>query len=355
MNKPEAASPGRLAREAGLLLDTSPTYEWMRIVIPGSTLDAMSLVGMKPDRARNLAAAAEVTGGSLVVQGGMIRRLLERWNGDVSRMAAFPTRASWMENQAEDIRRRAGLLEKDPGGELLFALLTGVLARWEKVGKLTQYGTKPLKTLSILSGVEAAVQLQKQWAQGRNVAGARAAYDIRRYMGALPGNRKLSELISETLKARTIQDLYKQPWKWLQATSSAMRRLHVPGADLLVKNAPGEGALARVTLPLAVVTGVKETVLPAHDGGQGWVDRGMGAVQAGGAVAVMSGAGIATALGASAAVAAAVPVAGWVALGGAGAYFLGSWAWDTWGDDIKAGAGEAWQGAKGFVEKFRFW
>jgi hypothetical protein len=81
----------------------------------------------------------------------------------------------------------------------------------------------------------------------------------------------------------------------------------------------------------------------------------MGALQAGGAIAVMGGASMATALGASAAVAAAVPVAGWVALGVAGAYFLGSWAWDNWGDTIKAGVGKAVQGAKDFIEKFKFW
>ncbi len=315
----------------------------------------MSLVGMKPDQARNLAAAAEVAGGSLVVQGAVIRRLLERWNGDAGRLASFPARASWAQDQAQDIRRRAGLLEKDPEGVLLFASMTGVLDIWEKYKDHTKYVTRPLKVVAIMSGVEAAVQLQKRWAQGRNVAAARAVYDIRRYMGALPGNRKLGDLIAETLKARKIQDLYKQPWKWQQTVSAAMQRLRVPGAHLLVKNPPGAGVLARITLPAAVVSGVKEAVMPTHEGAQGWVDRSMGVVQAGGAVAVMGGAGIATALGASAAVAAAVPVAGWVALGVAGAYFLGSWAWDKWGDDIKAGVGKAVEGAKSFVEKFKFW
>ncbi|MEU6715464.1 hypothetical protein ABZ897_28705 [Nonomuraea sp. NPDC046802] len=315
----------------------------------------MSLVGMKPDQARNLAAAAEVVGGSLVVQGAEIRRLLERWNGDISRTASFPARASWMDDQAKDIRRRAGLLEQDPEGVLMFSGLTGVLEFWERHRAQAQYATKPLKVFSVLSGVEAAVQLQKRWAQGRNVAAARAVYDVRRYMGALPGNRKLSGLIAETLKARKIQDLYKQPWKWLQTISTTMKRLRIPGAELLVKNPPGQGAISRVTLPLAAVTGVKEAVLPTHDGAQGWVDRGMGALQAGGAVAVMGGAGMATALGASATVAAAIPVVGWAALGVAGAYFLGSWVWDTWGDDIKSGVGKAWEGAKGFVEKLKFW
>ncbi|MEN8655915.1 hypothetical protein ABCR94_36430, partial [Streptomyces sp. 21So2-11] len=46
--------------------------------------------------------------------------------------------------------------------------------------------------------------------------------------------------------------------------------------------------------------------------------------------------------GVTGAVAAAIPVVGWVALGVAGAYFLGSWAWDKWGDDVKAGAKKAW-------------
>ncbi|MFG2078150.1 hypothetical protein [Nonomuraea maritima] len=312
----------------------------------------MSLVGMKPEQARNLAAAAEVAGGSLVVQGAVIRRLLERWNGDVSRVASFPARASWAQDQAKDIRRRAGLLEQDPEGAVLFAAMTSSLDFWEQHKAKAQAVTKSFKVLAILSGVDAAVQLQKQWAQGRNVAGARAIYEIRRYMGAIPGNRKLSELISETLTARKIQDLYKQPWQWQQTLSATMKRVKLPGAEFLTKNAPGVGIFARLSLAAAVVTGVKETVVPTHDGAQSWVDRGMGVVQTGGAIAVMGGAGMATALGASAA---AVPVAGWVALGVAGAYFLGSWAWDNWGDGIKAGAGKALQGAKNFIEKYKFW
>lgn len=327
----------------------------MRCADHGSTLNVMSLVGMKPDQARGLAAAAEVAGGTLVVQGALIRQLLDRWNGDPSRLASFPARASWAQDQAKDIRSRAGLLEQDPEGILLFAGMTGVLELWEKYTEKSKYVTRPLKVVAITTGVEAAIQLQKRWAQGRNVAAARAVYDVRRYMGALPGNRKLADLIGETLKARRIQDLYKQPWKYMQAISAAMRKLRIPGADLVIRNSPGTGAIARITLPLAVVSGVKEAVRPTHDGAQGWVDRGMGAVQAGGAIAVMGGAGIATALGASAAVAAAVPVVGWAALGVAGAYFLGSWVWDTWGDDIKAGAGKALEGAKGFVEKLKFW
>lgn len=318
-------------------------------------LTPMSLAGMKPDQARNLAAATEVAGGALAVQGAEIRRLLERWNGDVSRVSSFPERASWMSDQAKDIRRRADILEQDPEGVLLFAGLAGVLEAFERHRTQVQYATKPLKAVSVVSGIEAAVHLQKRWAQGRNVAAARAVYDVRRYMGALPGNRKLSGLIAEMLKARKIQDLYQQPWKWLQTLSAAMKRFHVPGADLLVKNAPGQGAIARVTLPLAAVSGLKQAVAPEHGGAQGWVDRGMGALQAGGSVAVMGGAGIATALGASATVAAAVPVVGWTALGVAGAYFLGSWAWDTWGDDIKSGASKAWNSTQEFVEKFKFW
>ncbi|MFC4008444.1 hypothetical protein ACFOY2_14535 [Nonomuraea purpurea] len=314
----------------------------------------MSLVGMKPDQARNLAAAAEVVGGSLAIQGAKIRQLLERWNGDTSRLATFPARASWTEDQAKDVRRRAGLLEQDPEGVALFAWMTAASDLWEDHKEQVKYATKPLKLTSILAGVEAASQLQKRWEQSRNVAAARGVYDIRRYMGALPGNRKLSDLIGEVLKAQKIQDLYKQPWKWQQTLAAAMRNWRIPGADLL-KNPPGVGFFARVTLPLAVVGGVKEAVVPTHEGAQGWVDRGVGVVQAGGAVAVMGGAGIATALGASAAVAAAVPVAGWVALGVAGAYFLGSWAWDNWGDEIKTGVGKAWENTKSFVEKFKFW
>ena len=318
------------------------------------TLIPMSLVGMKTDQARNLAAAAEVAGGALMVQGAVIRRLLERWNGDVSRVASFPTHASWAQDQAKDIRRRAGQLEQDPESDWADAAMTKLLRFWERHKAEVQAVTKPLKVMSILSGVDAAVQLQQRWVQARNVASARAIYEVRRYMGALPGNRKLSELISEMLKARKIQDLYKQPWQWQQTLSAALKRWNLPGSGFF-KNPPGVGTLARVTLPAAVISGAKEAVAPTHDGAQGWVDRGMGALQAGGAIAVMGGAGIATALGASAAVAAAVPVAGWVALGVTGAYFLGSWAWDNWGDTIKAGAGKAVQGVKGLIEKIKFW
>jgi hypothetical protein len=322
---------------------------------PSYTLIPMSLVGMKTDQARNLAAAAEVAGGALMVQGAVIRRLLERWNGDVSRVASFPTHASWAQDQAKDIRRRAGQLEQDPEGNWVMATMTFVLQFWEDHKAKVQSVTKPLKVMSILSGVDAAVQLQQRWVQARNVASARAVYEVRRYMGALPGNRKLSELISEMLKARKIQDLYKQPWQWQQTLAATMKRWKIPGGGVLTKNPPGAGTLARYLLPVTAVAGLKEAVAPTHDGTQGWVDRGMGALQAGGAIAVMGGASMATALGASAAVAAAVPVAGWVALGVAGAYFLGSWAWDNWGDTIKAGVGKAVQGAKDFIEKFKFW
>jgi len=321
----------------------------------GYTLHAMSLVGMKPDQARNLAAAVEVMGGALAVQGSLIRRILERWDGDSSRVATFPARASWAGDQAKDIRRRVGILEQDPEGMLLFANLTGVIDLWERYKEQVKSVTTPLKVFPIMSGVEAAIQLQQRWAQGRNVAAARAVYEIRRYMGALPGNRKLTELIAEVLKARKIEDLYKQPWKWQQALSAVGQRLRMPGARLLARNPPGVGFFAQVTLPTAVVTGAIEIVRPTHDGAQGWVDRGMGALQAAGAVAVMGGSGIATALGASAAVAGAVPLVGWAALAVAGTYFLGSWVWDTWGDDIKAGVGKALNGAKSFVKKLKFW
>ncbi|MGW4412034.1 hypothetical protein ACWEJ6_49100 [Nonomuraea sp. NPDC004702] len=79
--------------------------------------------------------------------------------------------------------------------------MTSVLDFGEEHKAQAQAVIKPLKVMAIMSGVEAAARLQWRWAQGRNVAGARAVYDIRRYMGGLPGNRKLSELISERLKA----------------------------------------------------------------------------------------------------------------------------------------------------------
>ncbi|TQM75820.1 hypothetical protein [Thermopolyspora flexuosa] len=340
----------------------------------------MGFSGMKTDQARDLAAALDVAGGALSIQGDAIRRLLERWDGDTSRLASFPSRASWAQDQAKDIRRRVGLLEQDPEGVLMFASMAGLLDTWlsikdsplyqryEQIQQIKKDVTTPLQVLKIPTAIEAALHLYKRWDQGRNVAAARALLEFSRWWGdadRIKAHRK--ELLRELLKAQRIRNWYKEPWKWQQAVRSVAQRLRIPKADKLFTKAPGTGFLAqRVLLPANIVTGLKEAISPTHDGARGWVDRGMGLLQAAGAGAVLGGASVATALGASATVAAAVPVAGWVALGVAGTYFLGSWVWDKWGDDIKKGAGAAadWardkagkalESTKNFAKKFKFW
>jgi hypothetical protein len=327
----------------------------------------MGISGMNTEEGRRLAAALEVTGGALAVQGHLIRGILSKWNGDQGQLTSFPSRSTWAQDQAKDVRRRLGLLEQDPEAVMMFAGLSGVLETWQKVENSDEYKqyqeikrdiTTPLKLLKVPTGIEASVRLYQRWAQGQNVAGARAVFELNKYFGVEADRLKLKrvDLLKELLKDQSIRNVYKEPWKWQQAVRPVAQRLRIPYADKLFTKAPGTGFLAtRVLLPLNIVTGVKEMILPTHDGAQGWVDRGMGGIQAAGAVAVLGGASMATALGASAAVAAAVPVVGWAALGIAGAYFLGSWVADKWGDDIASEAKKAWQGTKNFVKKLKFW
>jgi hypothetical protein len=94
-------------------------------------------------------------------------------------------------------------------------------------------------------------------------------------------------------------------------------------------------------VPLSIATGLKQAISPDHEGGRGVADRIAGGAQAAGGAAVLSGGALLEA-GASVGVAAAVPVAGWAVLGATGGYFLGSYVYDKWGDDIAAGAKSAW-------------
>ncbi|MGA4840285.1 hypothetical protein [Streptomyces sp. G45] len=305
--------------------------------------------GMDPVQAPKLAAAVDVMSGTLTVQGGLISGILAKWEAKAEGVADFPKKASWATDEAKDIRRRLGIKD-DPEAVLTFASLSGALETWQefKDGTLKDIKT-PLKILKIPTAVEASIHLYKRWAQGQNVAGARAVYELNKYFGVEADRLKAKrgELLRELLKDQKIRNWYKEPWKWQQAVRRTAMRLKIPFASKLFQNAPGVGKLAtKVLLPLNIVSGVKEMIFPTHGGAQGWVDRGMGGLQAAGAGAVLGGASLATALGASATVAAAVPVVGWVALGVTGAYFLGSWAWDKWGDDIKSGAKAAWKNTK---------
>ncbi|MFG2500126.1 hypothetical protein ACGFSB_18185 [Streptomyces sp. NPDC048441] len=317
----------------------------------------MGFKGMNDVQAPKLAAAVDVMGGTLTIQGGLISGILSKWEAKAEGVSDFPKKASWATDEAKDIRRRLGISKDDPEAILTFAGLAGALETWKefKDGTLKDIKT-PLKILKIPTAIEASMHLYQRWAQGQNVAGARAVWELNKYFGSSDARiaAKRGELLTELLKDQKIRNWYKEPWKWQQSVRRVAMRLKIPFAAKLFAKAPGAGMLAqRVLLPLSVVHGVKEMFLPSHTGVYGAADRTMGLVEAGGAVAVLGGASAATALGASAAVAAAVPVVGWVALGVAGAYFLGSWAWDKWGDDIKSGAKQAWKSTKEWGGKIK--
>ncbi|KUL54730.1 MULTISPECIES: hypothetical protein [Streptomyces] len=310
----------------------------------------MGFKGMDDVQAPKLAAAVDVMGGALTIQGGLINGILEKWEAKAEGTSDFPKKASWATDEAKDIRRRLGIAKDDPEAVLTFAGLAGALETWKEFqeGILKDIKT-PLKVLKIPTAIEASLHLYARWAQGQNVAGARAVWELNKYFGSAAERIKATrgELLKELLKDQKIRNWYKEPWKWQQAVRRTAMRLKIPYAAKLFTKAPGTSALARrVFLPLSIVHGVKQMFLPDHKGAYGMADRGMGLLEAGGAAAVLGGASAATALGASATVAAAVPVVGWVALGVAGAYFLGSWAWDKWGDDIKSGAKQAWKATK---------
>ncbi|MDT3397286.1 hypothetical protein RKE29_11615 [Streptomyces sp. B1866] len=99
-------------------------------------------------------------------------------------------------------------------------------------------------------------------------------------------------------------------------------------------------AFSKWLVPFSLAAGVKEMFDPTHHSARGTADRIMGGVEAGGAVAVLGGESMAVALGA-ASVAGAVPVVGWAALGVAGGYVLGNWAYDH-REDIANASKAAW-------------
>ncbi|MEE4588580.1 MULTISPECIES: putative T7SS-secreted protein [Streptomyces] len=131
----------------------------------------------------------------------------------------------------------------------------------------------------------------------------------------------------------TSSELLARPWKTMTGLKGLAEKLRIPFSGRIPLNNPGTGALDKVVLPLSVVTGLKQVIKPDHGGAQGWVDRAMGGGQAAGAASILL---------TTEATAAAVPVVGWTVLGVTGAYFLGSWVADKWGDDIAAGAKSAW-------------
>ncbi|WP_229882230.1 hypothetical protein [Streptomyces alanosinicus] len=313
---------------------------------------------MSKDNARKLAAALDVADGALSIQGPLVSGILAKWEGDQGTLQRIRQDASWSRDQAKDVRRRLGILEADPSAELMFIGLTGVLSTWQDYqahkGQIGEYMdefkeakknvTTPLRLTKIASGIEASLQLYQRWSQGQNVTGAKAVLELNKYFGITGDRLKLKNIdyMRELLKLQNVEGLYQQPWKWQQGLRAFLTtKLRIPLPAKLLAQGPGLSILDRVGLPLAVLHGVKEMAVPDHKGALGGVDRGMGFVEAGGAGAVLGGAATAEALGAGATVAAAVPVVGWAALGVAGAYFIGTWAWDN-RESIKNAAKSAW-------------
>ncbi|MFT2016928.1 hypothetical protein ACMA1D_13925 [Streptomyces sp. 796.1] len=313
---------------------------------------------MSKDKARKLSAALDVADGALSIQGPLVSGILAKWEGDQGNLQRLRQDASWSRDQAKDIRQRLRILDMDPHAQLMLIGLTGVLKTWQEyqehkgdVGayqdefkELKRNVTTPLQLTKIASGIEASLQLYQRWAQGQNVAGAKAVLELNKYFGQTGDRLKMKNIayMRELLRLQNIEGIYQQPWKWQQGLRTFLTtKLRIPLPATLLNQAPGLSILDRISLPLAVTHGVKEMIKPDHKGVLGGFDRGMGLVEAGGAAAVLGGSAAAGALGASATVAAAVPVVGWTALGVAGAYFLGTWAWDN-REAIGRAATNAW-------------
>ncbi|MEV5939134.1 hypothetical protein [Streptomyces sp. NPDC051994] len=311
---------------------------------------------MTKEKARRLSAALDVVDGALSIQGPLISGLLAKWEGDQGNLKRFPQDASWSRDQAKDVRHRLGILSADPAAELMFMGLSHVLDTWkdyeEHKGQIAEYvdefkKAKPqtaLRITKVASGIEASIQLYQRWAQGQNVAGAKAVLELNKYFGITGDRLKLKNIdyMRELLKLQKIEDAFQQPWKWQQGLRAFLTtKLKIPLPAKLMAQAPGLSFLDKLGLPLAIVHGVKEMALPDHKGVLGGFDRGMGVVEAGGAAAAIGGEAAALGIGASVGVAAAVPVVGWAALGVAGAYFLGTWAWDN-REAIKNTTKKAW-------------
>lgn len=222
--------------------------------------------GMKKEEARKLAAALDVAGGALSIQGPLISGLLAKWDGDQGDLGKFPAESTWSQDQAKDIRRRIGILDSDPKAELMLIGLTGVLDTWQKVkdrkGEIGGYVeefqelkknvTAPLRLTKIASGIEASLQLYQRWKQGGNVKAAKAVLDLNKYFGVTGDRLKAKNIayIQEILKLKRIEMLYEQPWKWQQvARTFITTKLRIPLPAKLLNQAPGLSTLDRISLP----------------------------------------------------------------------------------------------------------
>ncbi|QKW50424.1 hypothetical protein [Streptomyces buecherae] len=312
---------------------------------------------MNYEGARGLAAALDVQGGALAIQGGMVRGIVAKWGGESGNLSKFPAHSTWSKDQATDIRRRLGILGGDPEYALMMATYTGVIRTWEDVSrngkkfaedarkqalslKDSQAKTDALaaiKTLSVWKGIAAYRRIKEVWDIERPLRTTKSLLELsNRFAGAYL--KTLAQVGGER------PQIYTRPWgaaAWMAEyvgwrNYPPFKNLKFQPLSFMAK-APGKGFFDKAFVPLTFVAGVKEVILPTHKGGRGIADRSMGFVQAAGAGGVMYG------MWGGAAAASAIPVVGWVAIGVAGAYFLGSWGWDKWGDDIKAGTKKAWK------------
>lgn len=311
----------------------------------------MSFRGMDEAGARLLAAALDVNGGALSIQGGLIRGIVAKWGGTAGGLSKTPAHATWCQEQATDVRRRLKILDADPEGVLTMAAYTGVLGTWEHAEKNkksfvdeVREGAQEIndsqakadalatvKALSVWKGIAAYRRLKDVWEKGKPLRATKALLEHSEVFRAIYESqlKKYGETRAAT---------FQKPW----AAASKLAGINIRGWQPLefLDKAPGKGVFNRIFVPLAFTAGMKELLLPSHKGARGAVDRGMGLVQVVGASAAMY-----DVLGFAAATS-SIPMVGWVTLGVAGAYFLGSWAWDKWGDDIKAGTKKAWNWTK---------
>lgn len=306
---------------------------------------------MNKEGARALAAALDVQGRALTIQGGMSRAIVAKWGGDSNHLSKLPAHAMWSQDHAVDVRRRLGILEGDPEYVLMTAVQLGLLSTWkdieekghaflkdaeEQLSDMNDSQEKAdafavVKSLSVWKGIAAYRRIEKVWVAEEGMRTTRSLLELSERFREAYLNEKA---IAATERAK----IYGKPWSAATLLSKIGYKKFKPLSFL--NKAPTKGIFNKAFLPLAITTGLKEMLLPSHQGALGAADRGMGLVQVLGATAVLyDTVGLAAA-------ASSIPVVGWVALGVAGAYFLGTWAWDRWGDDIKAGTKKAWNWTK---------
>lgn len=94
----------------------------------------MAFSGVDPRRARTLAAALDAAAAA-ELDGGAIKAILRRWDGDTLHVAALPGDGRWMGKTAREPRHRAHLIQNDPKTVALMASITGTASQWRKLNK----------------------------------------------------------------------------------------------------------------------------------------------------------------------------------------------------------------------------